>query len=122
MNIEDLRLYCLSKPGTSEDFPFDEDTLVLRVMQKIFAIMPLERGACINLKCDPDLVISLREHYRAVEPGYHMSKKHWNTVWLDRDAGPSEIFKWIDHSYELIVNALPKKMKAELDLLSRISE
>jgi predicted DNA-binding protein (MmcQ/YjbR family) len=118
MNIEDLRIYCLAKPGATEDFPFDEETLVIRVMQKIFAILPLERGACINLKCDPDLVISLREHYRAVEPAYHMNKKHWNTVYADRDAGTAEICQWIDHSYELIVNALPKKVKAELELLS----
>lgn len=117
MNIEQLREYCLSKKGATEDFPFDEETLVIRVMNKIFAILPLERGPCINLKCDPELVVSLREHYRAVEPAYHMNKKHWNTVWGNRDARQEEIAGWIDHSYDLIVNSLTRKLKAELDLL-----
>jgi len=117
MNIEELREYSLSKKGATEDFPFDEETLVIRVMNKIFAILPLERGPCINLKCDPELVVSLREHYNAVEPAYHMNKKHWNTVWGDRDAGPEEIRRWIDHSYDLIVKALPRKLKAELEMM-----
>ncbi len=115
MNIEELREYCLSKKGTTEDFPFDEDTLVIRVMNKIFAILPLERGNCINLKCDPEQVIILREQYQAVTPAYHMNKKHWNTVYGDLDANPEEIRQWIDHSYDLIVNALPRKLKTALD-------
>ena len=98
MNIEELREYCLTKKGATEDFPFDEDTLVIRVMGKIFAILPLERGTCISLKCDPDRVPDLRERYRAVEPAYHMNKKHWNAVYGDRDAGRKEICSWIDHS------------------------
>jgi predicted DNA-binding protein (MmcQ/YjbR family) len=117
MNIEELREYCLSRKGATEDFPFDEETLCIRVMNKIFAILPLERGACINLKCDPEKVPSLREHYQAVEPAYHMNKTHWNTFWGDRDARPDEIMQWIDHSYELIVASLPKKSKAELNQL-----
>lgn len=117
MNIEELREYCLSKKGASEDFPFDEETLVIRVMGKIFALLPLEKGSCINLKCDPEKVPGLREHYHAVEPAYHMSKKHWNTVYGDRDARPEEIRLWIDNSYNLIVNALPKKLQADLEAL-----
>jgi predicted DNA-binding protein (MmcQ/YjbR family) len=115
MNVEQLREYCLSKKGATEDFPFDEETLVVRVMNKIFALLPLERGNCINLKCDPEKVISLREHYQAVEPAYHMNKQHWNTVYVDRDAGEAEVRGWIDHSYDLIVGSLPRKLKAELD-------
>jgi predicted DNA-binding protein (MmcQ/YjbR family) len=117
MDIEQMRSYCLSKPGTTEDFPFDEETLVIRVMQKIFAIIPLERRACISLKCDPDKVEALREHFQAVEPAWHMNKTHWNQVWGDRDAKPEEIKSWIDHSYDLIVASLPKKVQAELKSL-----
>jgi predicted DNA-binding protein (MmcQ/YjbR family) len=117
MNIEEIREYCLAKKGATEDFPFDAETLVVRVMNKIFAILPLERGACVNLKCDPELVIELREHYQAVEPAFHMNKTHWNTIHGDRDASRDDIMKWIDHSYELIVASLPKKLKAELDQL-----
>lgn len=117
MNIEQLREYCLARKGATEDFPFDDETLVLRVMHKIFAILPLERGGCINLKCDPELAISLREHYQAVEPAHHMNKKHWNTVWADRDMGPEEICRWINHSYDLVVASLPRKVKDALDEL-----
>ena len=117
MNIEELREYCLSKKGATEDFPFDDETLVLRVMNKIFAIIPLERVNCINLKCEPELVESLREHYNAVEPAWHMNKKHWNTVWSNRDAGREEICQWIDHSYNLIVNNLPKSQRNRFEML-----
>ncbi len=117
MNIEELREYCLSKRGATEDFPFDEETLVIRVMNKIFAIIPLERRNCINLKCDPELVESLREHYSAVEPAWHMNKKHWNTVWANRDARPEKIREWIDNSYNLIVSSLPGKLRERLDTI-----
>ena len=117
MNIEQLREYCISKKGATEDFPFDDETLVIRVMNKIFAILPLERGACINLKCDPEQVAALREHYQAVEPAYHMNKQHWNTVWSDRDAKTEDICRWIDHSYNLVVASLPRNLKKTLEHL-----
>ncbi|RLD49686.1 MAG: MmcQ/YjbR family DNA-binding protein, partial [Bacteroidetes bacterium] len=83
MNIEELRNYCLSKPGVTEGFPFDETTLVFKVMDKMFALTDTHSEFSINLKCDPQKAIELREHYPTVKPGYHMNKKHWNTIWPD---------------------------------------
>ena len=122
MTVDAIREHCLSKKGTSEDFPFDQDTLVIRVMNKIFVLIPLERwergDPSINLKCDPAYAIELRETYSCIIPGFHMNKTHWNTVNID----PSEVtstllFDLIDHSYNLILNNLPKKVKAELSQL-----
>jgi predicted DNA-binding protein (MmcQ/YjbR family) len=103
MNIEDLRDYCISREGASESFPFGDDTLVFKVNGKIFALVSLDGDLSINLKCDPALAIELRERYSSVTPGYHMNKKHWNTVILDGTIPDKEIFKWIDHSYDLIL-------------------
>jgi predicted DNA-binding protein (MmcQ/YjbR family) len=107
MNIEDLREYCLSLPGVSEHFPFDETTLVFKVNGKMFALTDLEGPLSINLKCDPELALELREQYPSVKPGYHMNKVHWNTVEIDGSISDSLITGWIDHSYSLI--AKPKK-------------
>ena len=102
MNLEIIRTYCLSKNGAEEDFPFDEETLVFKVGGKMFALIPLEKIPLqINLKCDPEKAIELREEYEDVQPGWHMSKKHWNTISLDGSVPDKEIFSWIDHSYEL---------------------
>jgi predicted DNA-binding protein (MmcQ/YjbR family) len=114
IHVDEIREYCLLKPGATEDLPFDEVTLVVRVMGKIFALIPLDTPDRINLKCDPERAISLREHYQAVKPGFHMNKKHWNTVFLFQDAAPELIMAMIDHSYELIANALTRKAKDEL--------
>ncbi len=114
MNIETFRDYCLAKPGTTESFPFDETTLVFKVMGKIFAITGIETFASINLKCDPDKAIELREEYLAIRPGYHMSKKHWNTVDMDGSLSQSLINELIDHSYEMVVKGLSKKAQSEL--------
>ena len=116
MNIEAYRTYCLSKKGTSEDFPFDEHTLVFRVMGKIFSICGLERQPSqVNLKCDPERAIALREEYDgSIIPGYHMNKQHWNTVILE-DIPPDLIKDLVDHSYDLIVSKMTKKLRAELD-------
>lgn len=114
MNIEAFREYCLSKPATTEDFPFDENTLVFKVMGKMFALTDLELFESVNLKCEPDLAVSLREQYESVRPGYHMSKKHWNTVLMDGMISDKLLKEWIDHSYELVVNGLSKKQKEEL--------
>lgn len=109
MNIEEYREYCMAKPGVTEDFPFDEQVLVFKVMGKMFALADVDLFVSINLKCDPERAIELRETYDAVQPGYHMNKKHWNTVEMDGSIGDKLIKEWIDHSYELVVKGLPKK-------------
>ncbi len=115
MNIEELRLYCLEKLHVTETFPFDETTLVFKVADKMFALTGLERlPHAVNLKCNPEKAIELRESYEAVTPGYHMSKKHWNTIELEMDMSSYEIKKWIDHSYLLVVSSFSKKKQREL--------
>jgi predicted DNA-binding protein (MmcQ/YjbR family) len=104
MDIETLRDYCISKKGSRETFPFGDDTLVFKVKEKIFALVNLDGDLSINLKCDPVLAIDLRERYSSVTPGYHMNKKHWNTVLLDGSVPDKEVFSWIDHSYDLIAD------------------
>ncbi len=119
MTIESLREYCLAKPGVSEDFPFDETTLVFRVMGKMFLLTDLEDLPLrMNVKCDPEQAIALRDQYDAVIPGYHMNKTHWNTVYIDGRISDRLLREWIDHSYSLIRDSLPKKLRAELDSLS----
>lgn len=110
MNIEVYRDYCLSLPGSTEDLPFDENTLCFKVMGKIFSICDIEDFESINLKCDPVKAIELRETYPdTVIPGYHMNKKHWNTVKMDSSLPDNLIKEWIKESYDLVVNKLPKK-------------
>jgi predicted DNA-binding protein (MmcQ/YjbR family) len=103
MNLEQFREYCLSKPRVTEETPFGPDTLVLKVGGKIFAIAPLDEvPARANLKCDPDLALDLRDRYEQVRPGYHMNKKHWNTIEIESGLPDGEIRKMIDHSYDLV--------------------
>ncbi len=114
MNIEEIRTNCLSLPHTTEDFPFDESTLVIRVANKIFALIPLEKNGLINLKCDPERAVELREQYDSIRPGYHMNKKYWNTIQFD--SIPSKlVLDLIQHSYNLVFESLPKKVKLELN-------
>ena len=115
MNIEQFREYCLNKKGVEETFPFDEHTLVFKVMGKMFALASLERQPSqANLKCDPERAIALREEYDGgITAGYHMSKKHWNTLYLD-NLSPKLIIELIDHSYELVVSKLTIKLKKAL--------
>ncbi|WP_421868963.1 MmcQ/YjbR family DNA-binding protein [Marinoscillum sp.] len=118
MNIEDYRDYCLAKPGVTEHFPFDEKVLVFKVMNKMFALTDVDTFSSINLKCDPEVAVELRERYDGtVLPGYHMNKSHWNTIMMDGVLSDIELKKWIDHSYELIVLSLPKKLQEELKRL-----
>ncbi len=117
MNIEDIRLFCLNKKGVTESFPFDDTTLVFKVVGKMFALLNLAENQSINLKCDPDKALELREHYSAVLPGYHMNKKLWNTVILDDSILDSLLLQWIDDSYDLIVGNMTKKLRAELSKL-----
>ena len=104
MNIEILREYCISKKNVTESFPFGDDTLVFKTEGRIFALANLEGDLSINLKCDPARAIELRERYSSVIPGYHMNKRHWNTIYIDGSVPDKEVFSWIDHSYELVVN------------------
>jgi len=122
MNIEQYRNFCLAKKGVTESFPFDKETLVFKVSGKMFALTSLktweEGKQFINLKCDPEYAIELRGVYDSIEPGYHMSKKHWNSVRIYKGELPYEfIFKLINHSYDLVVNNLTKKQKAALSAL-----
>ena len=117
MNIEDFRDYCLAFPGVTEGFPFDESTLVFKVMGKMFAITDIDDFEFINLKCNPDRATILREQYEEIKPGWHMNKIHWNSVYPDGTLEDGLIQELITHSYELIVDSLPKKKKEELKTL-----
>lgn len=119
MNVEAFRNYCLAKKGVTESFPFDEQTLVFKVMGKMFALCGLERVPTqINLKCDPERAIVLREeHEGAIIPGWHMSKTNWNTVFIENQLPPQLVTDLIDHSYDLVVAKLTKKLQQELKKL-----
>lgn len=116
MDIEQFRRYCLSKKGVTESFPFNEDTLVFKVMGKVFALSGLEHHpAQANLKCDPERSILLREQFEGlIRPGHHMNKQHWNTVELEKNLPDALILELIAHSYNLVVKGLTKKLQTEL--------
>jgi len=115
MHLDALRDYCLAKPGATEGFPFDEDTLVFKVAGKMFALISLERvPPTVALKCDPERALDLRETYEAVTPAYHMSKTHWNGVGLRGDVPAEVVRDLVDHSYALVVAGLTKKARAAL--------
>ena len=115
MNVEILREYCISKKDVTESFPFDDDTLVFKAGGRIFALVNLEGDLSINLKCDPAFAIELRERYSSVLPGYHMNKKHWNTVVIDGSIPDKEIRMMIDHSYELVLKGLKKAVREKIE-------
>jgi predicted DNA-binding protein (MmcQ/YjbR family) len=118
MNIEDFRMYCLSQKGVTEEFPFGEDTLVFKVMGKVFALTNLNSEEFkVNLKCDPDKAIELREAFPEVQPGYHMNKKHWNTVSFEESMDDVLLKKLTKHSYDLVVKKLKKADKEFLEKL-----
>ena len=114
MNIETFRQRCLEKPGTTEETPFGPDTLVFKVMGKMFALTGLNNFESVNLKCDPERAIELREAHEGITPGYHMSKVHWNTITTDGSVKDTLIRELLDHSYALVVASLPKKVQAVL--------
>lgn len=115
MKLDELRSYCLSKKGTSEDFPFDAWTLVFRVGSKIFAMTDIKAVPLrVNLKCDPQRAVELRERYSEVQPGYYMNKKHWNTIDLEKDLSVELIKELIDHSYELVFKSLKRDEKEKI--------
>ncbi len=103
MHIEAIREYCLSKPEAEEALPFGPDVLVFKINSKVFLLLPLDgEDLRFNVKCDPDLALELREQYPCVLPGYHMNKKHWNTIVVDGSVSFKQIKEWIDHSYDLV--------------------
>lgn len=114
MTLAEFREHCMKLPGFSEDLPFDANTLAFRVGNKIFALMDLELFESVNLKCDPERAIELREKYLGIVPGYHMNKQHWNTVRIDGSVPHKLILELADHSYELIRASLPKKVREGL--------
>src|SRR5438034_6393223 len=121
MDLESFREYCLKKRGASEDTPFGKDVLVFKVGGKMFALAALDEvPATANLKCDPDLALDLRDRYEQVRPGYHMNRKHWNTIEIEGGIPDVELRKMIDHSYELVIKSLPKS-KVKIGARSRRS-
>lgn len=116
MNIEDFRDYCLLKAGVTEETPFGPETLVFKVGGKVFALTDIDTFGSINLKCDPERAEELREAHDYVRPGYHMNKKHWNTVLIGTGIPGGQLRELIDHSYDLVRASLPKAVKATLAL------
>lgn len=111
MNIESFREFCLDKPGVSEGFPFDTNTLVFKVAGKMFALTNIDLFQSVNMKCDPEYAIELRETFQGIKPGYHMSKKHWNTVSTESDVPDKLILELVDQSYNLVVKSLTKRLR-----------
>lgn len=121
MNIEDFRNYCMSKKEVTEHFPFDDDVLVFKVCNKMFALASLkqweEGHGFINLKCDPNYAEELRETYSVVRPGYHMNKKHWNSVYIHKgELSLDLVMRLIDHSYNLVIDSIPLKVISKSNL------
>jgi len=118
LTLQDIRAYCATKKGATEDFPFDFQTLVFKVGGRMFALTGIDAAELsVNLKCDPYRSIELRSRYSQVTPGYHMSKKHWNTVCIDGVIPDKEILEMIDHSYDLVYRGLTKNTREEIDRL-----
>ncbi len=118
MHIEEFRTYCLQKVGVTEEFPFDDVTLVFKVLGKAFALTGLNAEEFrVNLKCDPERAIVLREEYEDIIPGYHMNKKHWNTVYFENGLDAAFLMELVDHSYDMVVSKMTKKNKALLEAL-----
>jgi predicted DNA-binding protein (MmcQ/YjbR family) len=118
MNIESFRTYCLEKNGVTEEFPFDANTLVFKVMGKMFALADVDLFESINLKCDPERSMELREQFSGIEPGFHMNKRHWNTVSMDGSISDKLLIELIDHSYDLVVSKLSRILKVKLENLA----
>lgn len=111
MDVVIIREYCLSKEHVTEGLPFDQDTLVMKVSGKMFALFNIENFESVNLKCDPEKAVELREKYTEIIPGYHMNKKHWNTVYVNKGVNDTTVFELIDHSYDLVMRSLPKNRR-----------
>ena len=115
MNIEELRNYCLGKKGVEETLPFGPETLVFKVMGKAFLLTGLENNPIqFNVKCEPEKAIVLRDQFECIQPGYHMNKKHWNTIVVDGTLSLKQLREHIDHSYDLVAASLTKSLLSEL--------
>lgn len=114
MNAEDIRIYCLRKAEVTESLPFNDTALVFKVNNKMFMIMDLESDLRISLKCDPNVAIELRERFKSVGPGYHLNKQLWNTINIDGSIDDRIIYQWIDDSYRLIIENMPRKDQQRL--------
>lgn len=117
MNIEEFRIYCLSKKGATECLPFDNDTLVFKVLDKMFALTGLSGDFILSLKCNPEKAIELREKYPCVQPGYHMNKKFWNTIVIDGSITDVILYQWVDHSYDEVVKQMNRNKRTLLEML-----
>ncbi|MDR1459876.1 MAG: MmcQ/YjbR family DNA-binding protein [Bacteroidales bacterium] len=118
MNVEELYEICISVKGAEETLPFDDVSLVFKVMGKMFALLPLDAGRLqVSLKCDPDVAVELREQYACVEAAYHFNKKYWNTIYVDGTMSKKEIARWVDHSVSEVIKKLPKKQQLEYEHL-----
>ena len=115
MNIESYRSHCLSRKGVTEEFPFDKNTLVFKVMGKMFALTDVQDFSSINLKVDPEVGVELRERFPSVQEAYHMNKKHWITVLVDGKIPDKLIRQWTDDSYNLVIAGLSKSMRSKLE-------
>lgn len=115
MNIEELREICISKAGVNEEFPFDNSALVFKVMGKMFALTNIDKYESVNLKCDPERAVELRETYSGIIPGWHMNKTHWNTVLVDGSVDDSLLVELVQHSYDLVVSKLTKRDRLVLE-------
>lgn len=119
MNIEDFRSYCIQKPGVTEDLPFGPQTLVFKVMNKMFTLCDIEEFKSFNAKCNPERALELRASNSGIIPGYHMNKTHWNTISCDGSVSDDLMFELIDHSYSLVASTLQKSDREELELLAK---
>ena len=115
MDIEALRDYCLTKACVTEETPFGPDILVMKILGKIFCLFSISNFESVNLKCDPEEAEELRANYMAIQPGYHMSKKHWNTITFHQDVNDQLILKMVDNSYRLVVGSLPLKAQQAIN-------
>jgi predicted DNA-binding protein (MmcQ/YjbR family) len=118
MNLEEVRSFCLALPGVTECLPFDEQTLVFKVLGKMFLLTDIETADRINVKCDPELALELRDRYPSITPGYHMNKTHWNTVLLAPNYPHGALKEWIRHSYECVLHSIPRRKRQEAGLFS----
>lgn len=116
MDIEKYRQFCLSLKEATEGTPFDEKTLLFSIKGKMFSSTNIETFELINVKCEPEKAIELREEFEAVIPGYYMNKKHWNSIKMDNTISDQQIQEWIENSYELVVSTLPQKVQKELGI------
>jgi len=114
MTLDHFREYCLSFKGTTEELPFDENTLVFKVLGKMFALCNMMSFEFTNLKCDPEKAVNLREEHTEVTPAWHMNKKHWNSVSFIGDLSDQQIENWIEDSYNLVVKNMPKTLREQL--------